>query len=92
MWFKEDLERILLSKEQAARRDRSGERLESYLDALDDLRTLFGIPHRADFSLYQDNNSLLENQPFVQSFPISQLYLPPNHQEEEARSPHARTT
>lgn len=80
LWFKADLERILLSKEQAALRDRHGVRLVSYLDAINDLRVEFGIPQRADYPMAVLVESDRSSARF---FPASQLYLPPNHQGEE---------
>ena len=64
-----------------------------YMAALSDIATGFGLtfPHRADFIQDQDHSGRYGydlvaptgRQPSIQCFPTSQLYLPPNRQEEE---------
>lgn len=44
LYFKDDLQRILASKWQAAVRDKQGDELVGYVQALHDLAVEFGIP------------------------------------------------
>ena len=46
LWFRPDIARILQAAEQAARRDKTGERKEGALEVIDDLRVTFGLPEK----------------------------------------------
>ena len=46
LWFKPDMDRILQATEQAARRDKTGERQAGALEVIDDLRLVFGLPEK----------------------------------------------